>query len=63
MSDDPEKRERQLRNLRPAPPAPAGNSRALVHGGRSELLLRDIEDEVAELAAALSDEPRRGLPE
>jgi len=66
-SDDPVKRDRQLANLRPAPPAPAGNSRRMVHGGRSELLLRDVEAEVAELAAALGDtapvrDPDGGLP-
>jgi len=54
-SDDSAKRERQLQNLRPAPAAPAGNQRHLVHGGRSELLLRNVEAEVAELAAALGD--------
>jgi len=57
-SDDPIKRDRQLANLRPAPPAPPappGNARALVHGGRSELLLANVEREIAELAAALGD--------
>lgn len=66
-SDDPAVADRQRQNLRPAPPAPAGNARALVHGGRSELLLRDVEAEVAELAAALGDaapvrDPDGGLP-
>ncbi len=55
LSDDPAVRERQLQNLRPAPPAPKDNQRRLVHGGRSEVLLRDVEAEVAEIAAALGD--------
>lgn len=55
LSDDPAVAERQKANLRPAPPAPVGNSRGWVSGGRSELLLRDVEHEVAELAAAFGD--------
>lgn len=62
LSSDPAARERQLanlrpnvENLRPAPPAPPGNQRRLVHGGRSELLLRDVEVEVRELMEALGD--------
>jgi P27 family predicted phage terminase small subunit len=56
-----------LANLRAAPPAPAGHTRSLIHGGRSELLLRDVEREVAELAAAMGDaapvrDPDGGLP-
>lgn len=55
LSDDPAKRARQLANLRPATPAPIGNRRRLTHGGRSELLLRDVEAEVAELRDAFAD--------
>lgn len=62
LSDDRVTRARQLENLRPvpenlkpAPPAPIGNQRRVVHGGRSEILLQDVEAEVAELAAALGD--------
>lgn len=43
LSSDPERRARQLANLRPAPPAPpAGNVRALTHGGtaRKATLIR-----------------------
>ena len=53
LSSDPVKRERQLANLRAAPPAPPGHTRSLVHGGRSELLVRDVEVEVRELMDAL----------
>lgn len=34
LSNDPERRKRQLQNLRPTPPPP-GNTRALKHGGRA----------------------------
>jgi hypothetical protein len=38
LSSDPAKRARQLANLKPAPPAPpAGNVRALRHGGRARV--------------------------
>jgi len=57
LSTDPEKKKKQLANLKPqpAPPAPEGNQRRLVHGGRSELLLRDVEAEVRELMDALDE--------
>jgi hypothetical protein len=42
-----------LRNLRPGP-AEIGNQRGLVHGARSELLVRDVEAEVRELMDALA---------
>lgn len=67
LSGDPDARARQLANLRVAPAAPVGNARRFVHGGRSELLLRDVEDEVAELCDALGDalpvrDPAGGVP-
>lgn len=55
LSRDKGARARQLANLRPAPPAPAGHQRSLRHGGHSELLLRDVESEVEELMDALGD--------
>jgi hypothetical protein len=55
VSRDPEKRARQLANLRPAPAAPAGHSRSLVHGGRAEVLFRDVSDEVRELLDVLGE--------
>jgi hypothetical protein len=35
LSDRPEARERQLANLRPAPPAPLGHTRSLRHGAHA----------------------------
>lgn len=55
LSRDEDARARQLANLRPAPPAPAGHRRSLIHGGHSELLLRDVEREVRELMDALGE--------
>jgi hypothetical protein len=55
VSRDPEKRARQLANLRPAPAAPAGHSRSLVHGGWAEVLFRDVSDEVRELLDVLGE--------
>lgn len=55
LSTDPQKRERQLANLkRGGTVAPAGNQRRLTHGAFSEVLVRNVETEVAELAAALA---------
>jgi hypothetical protein len=67
LSPDPDKRARQLANLRNAPPAPAGHTRSLRHGGRAEVLFRDVSAEVAELmdalgAAAPVREPDGSLP-
>lgn len=69
LSSDPERRARQLANLRPTPPAPpAGNVRALKHGGTArqatliragswaERILTELEQE-----APLRD-PSGGLP-
>ncbi|MFA9269965.1 MAG: hypothetical protein ACEQSX_04290 [Baekduiaceae bacterium] len=49
LSDDPEKRARQLANLRRGNPAPQGNTRRLVHGGRtrSEQTLEPLRTEMA----------------
>jgi len=55
LSSDPDKRNKQLANLKPAPPAPSGHSRSLRHGGRSELLFRDVSDEVLEMTEALAE--------
>ncbi|MEK6273220.1 MAG: P27 family phage terminase small subunit [Actinomycetota bacterium] len=61
LSRDDAARRRQLANLKrgseaPTPPAPpAGNTRALQHGGHSEALLRDVSGEVRELLDALAD--------
>ncbi|HEX5527223.1 MAG TPA: hypothetical protein VFX44_08530 [Solirubrobacterales bacterium] len=44
MSADEAKRERQLANLTPAPPAPAGNTRAVKHGAESDRLIAPLAD-------------------
>jgi hypothetical protein len=44
LSDDPAARERQLSNLSPAPPAPAGNTRAVTHGATSDRLIAPLAD-------------------
>lgn len=56
LSKDPRKRARQLANLRPAPPAPEGHTRSLVHGGRARkatLVLAGSWAERAKVAAYL----------
>ena len=57
LSSDPESRKRQLANLkRGNNPTPPGQPPArLIHGGRSELLFRDVESEVTELMEALGE--------
>lgn len=55
LSRDPDKRTKQLANLRPAPPAPVGHVRSLRHGGRAEELYRDVSGEVRELLDLLAD--------
>lgn len=67
LSKDPDKRARQLANLRPAPPAPLGHTRTLIHGGRAEALYRDVDAETRELIDMLGDtapvrEPNGTLP-
>lgn len=57
LSGDPTKRARQLANLRrggvdAVPGVPSGR---LQHGGRSELLFRDVEAEILELTEALAE--------
>lgn len=68
LSRDPEKRRRQLENLRAAPPAPPGHARSLRHGGRAKVLYRDVEAEVREIMDALGEaapvrEADGGLPD
>lgn len=55
LSKDPERRRRQLANLRKAPPAPFGHTRSVVHGGRATVLYRDVEAEVREVMDALAE--------
>lgn len=56
-SRDPEKRARQLANLRGRPPAPEqGNQRATRHGGYSRIAAERLEAKVAELAEALGED-------
>lgn len=60
LSGDPEARARQLANLRDAPPAPAGNRRAMVHGGYAALSADELEPKVREVRDALAaDAPLR----
>ena len=68
LSDRPAARERQLANLRQAPAAPAGNRRALRHGGYAEVArsrleerTRQVFDELA-VDAPLRDELAGELP-
>ena len=57
LSKDPERRERQLANLKRGDSGtPKGEpSTRLTHGGRSVLLFRDVEAEVRELMEALAE--------
>ena len=58
LSDDPERRQRQLANLKRGdnPVTPPGEpSTRLTHGARSTLLFRDVEAEVVELMEALAE--------
>ena len=54
LSNDPEKRERQLANLRAAPPAPIGNTRTRTHGGLATAKTMDVSAEVREVFDALA---------
>lgn len=68
LSRDPDKRSRQLANLRSAPAAPSGNRRALRHGGYARIAAERLDEKVAEVFDALvADAPLRdadgGLPE
>ena len=57
LSDDPTAKARQLANLKRggSPTAKGEPSTRLSHGGRSELLFRDVEAEVRELMEALGE--------
>lgn len=56
ISQDPAARKRQIANLRRGGPAlPGVPSNRLAHGGRSELLFRDVEVEIRELMDALGE--------
>jgi hypothetical protein len=60
-------RERQLANLRPAPPAPPGNQLRRSHGGYSEVTEQERDKRAKEVFAALAEDtplrdPSGGLP-
>jgi len=60
LSSDPERRARQLSNLRPAPPAPHGHSRSRKHGGYATVLRERLEAQEAAIFDALAaDAPLR----
>lgn len=61
LSDDPSKRQRQLANLKQAPPAPRRNARARVHGGYAQVAEARLDASAREVFAAVaSDAPLRG---
>lgn len=61
LSRDPAKRERQLANLRPAPPAPGGNQRSRTHGGYAAVAREQLDVKAREVFEALAaDAPLRG---
>jgi hypothetical protein len=68
LSDDPAKRARQLANLNPkARLAPAGNRRAVKHGGYATIAVDRLDSKVREVFDAVAeDAPLRdtasGLP-
>lgn len=67
VSKDPERRRRQLANLRPAPAAPVGNRRALRHGGYATVARERLDAKTRQVFEALAfDAPLRdadgGLP-
>jgi hypothetical protein len=60
LSSDPDKRARQLANLRPAPAAPVGNHRTRRHGGYAQVSVERIEGRAREVFDALAaDAPLR----
>ena len=60
LSDRPAARERQLANLRQAPAAPAGNRRALRHGGYAEVARGRLEERTRQVFDELAvDAPLR----
>jgi hypothetical protein len=67
LSPDPDKRDRQLANLRRAPAPPSGNRRALRHGGYAQVARERLEAKTLEVYDAIAaDAPLRdtdgGLP-
>lgn len=66
LSQDPEKRAKQLANLQHVPPAPRGNTRAASHGGYGKIVHAELQEKAAVIYDALSsDAPVRdagGLP-
>jgi hypothetical protein len=60
LSDRPAARARQLANLRPAPPAPAGNQRPRTHGAYAVVARERLEEKALAVFDALSaDAPLR----
>lgn len=60
LSSDPDKRSKQLANLRPAPGAPQENRRAVRHGGYAAVVRERVEGKVREVFDALAaDVPLR----
>ena len=55
LSRDPERRGRQLGNLRRAPAAPVGNLRTLHHGGRATAKTLPVAETAEEIRQALAD--------
>lgn len=61
LSSNPERRDAQLRNLRRAPAAPAGNRRHVTHGGYAVVADERLDARVLEVFRALGDDlPLRG---
>jgi hypothetical protein len=56
LSTDPEKRTRQLQNLRQggAPPAPHGNQRRVTHGGYADVATERADAKTADIMHALA---------
>lgn len=60
LSGNPRKRERQLRNLKPAPPVQPGNRFAVQHGGYAAIARNRLEEKQRQVFDALSvDAPLR----
>ena len=60
LSSNPRKRERQLRNLKPAPPVQPGNRFAVQHGGYAAIARDRLEEKQRQVFDALSaDAPLR----
>jgi hypothetical protein len=60
LSSNPRKRERQLRNLEPAPPVQPGNRFAVQHGGYAAIARDRLEEKQRQVFDALSaDAPLR----